>query len=165
MIKHSHSTNDNTFHFLKDNLWKNIRLLTTKMSKPPSYLEKTAVEMILHTTPKKKTLALTHGDCLQGDKVIYFPNLGSFKFLSSPAIFLQVIFGGPNSYQSFNLSRALCNGVCRLWVELFLLRNWALHAEKPLGDAEGQPGRCECRRELSQKKVYVKHSYICIWRV
>lgn len=131
MISHPHSTNENTFHFLKDNLWKNSRLLITK---PPSYLKKKdVIEMILHITPKKKALALTQGDCLQGDKVIYFSNRGSFKFLSSLAISLQVIFSGPNSYRSFNLSRALCNCMHCLWMELFLFHNWTLHAAKPLG--------------------------------
>lgn len=124
------------------------------------------VEIILHTTPKKKVLALTQGDCLQGNEVIYFSNLCAFKFLSSLAISLQVIFSGPNSYQFFNLSRALCNCMYRLWVSfshfiigLFMLRNlW--------GITRGlQPEKCECRKELSQRKISAKYSCIYIWRL
>lgn len=66
--------------------------------------KKKVIEMILHTALKKKALVLT-----RGDKVIYFFSLDSFKFLFSLAILLQVIFSEPNSHQSFNLSRALCN--------------------------------------------------------
>lgn len=114
---------------------------------------------------KYKALALTNGEYLQGDKVIYFFSLDSFKFLFSLAISLQVIFSWPNSYQSFNLSRALCNCIYRLRVELFLFCNWPLHAEKPLGHKEGQPGKWERRREWGQRKISLKHEYICMCRL
>lgn len=130
MINHSHSTNENTFPSLKDNLCKKIAdywLQTSCVGKKKWW------RWYLHITPKKRPLALTQGDGLQGDKVIYFSNLLSFKFLSSLARSLQVIFSGPNSYHSFNLSRALCNCMPWFWVELFLFYNWALHAEKPQG--------------------------------
>lgn len=58
LINHSHSTNENIFHFLKDNLRKNVRVLATKMSQTPSYMgEKSDRDDSQHNT-KERGLSL-----------------------------------------------------------------------------------------------------------
>lgn len=107
-------------------------------------------------------MTLTDGDYLQGDKVIYFFNLDSFKFLFSLATPLPGIFSGPHSYQSFNPSRAICNCVYRLRVELFLFYNWPLRAEKPLGNQEGQPGNVNVGRNGAKGKFLLNvNTFAC----
>lgn len=130
MINHSHSMNENTFPSLKDNLCKKIADYWPQTS---CVGKKIMIEMISPHNTKEKTLSLDPRRWPSRRQGNLFSSLLSFKFLSSLAISLQVIFSGPNSYHSFNLSRALCNCMHWLWLELFLFYNWALHAEKPQG--------------------------------
>lgn len=103
------------------------------MSKSHSYMErKSNSDDFPHNTKERGfsldpewLLSRKHSD------LFFQPRL--IQILVFSAIALHIIFNGPHSCQSFNLSHALCNVMIQVWVELFLFHNWVLHAEKHLG--------------------------------
>lgn len=163
MINHFHLTNENPFHFLKDNLWKSSRLLTTNHL--VMWRKKSDKDNSPHNT-KEKGLSLDPRrlPSRQRGNLFFQPTCIQILVFSSniTAGYIQ----WTKFLSVFNLSRALCNCMYRLWVSfshfitgLFMLRNlW--------GITRGlQPGKCECRKELSQRKISAQYSCICIWRL